>query len=120
MGFSSYRLNSVLLSQYQWRVRDFCVLRVERFFACHRVDLPMKKYKLSNFISILMSSDGMYCGWSIRNFLRFVEFDLMGQKPCGEFCEPSDFKEDDIEYRALDFIFTNYCDEVIEKFDNDN
>jgi hypothetical protein len=64
------------------------------------VDLPIKQYKISNFISILASADGMYCGWSMRNFLRFVEFD-------GEYggLATTNFKEEEVEYRALDFIF---------------
>jgi hypothetical protein len=88
-------------------------------FAFHRVDLPMKNYRISDSMSILMSSDGVYSGWSMRNFLRFVEFDMMGQKPYGDFCQPSEFKEDEIEYQALYFILTNYCDEVIDKLGND-
>jgi hypothetical protein len=31
-------------------------------FAFHRVDLPMKNYRISDSMSILMSSDGVYSG----------------------------------------------------------
>jgi hypothetical protein len=96
------------------RQRFFCT-ESRTIFAFHRADLPMKKYKISNFMSILMSSDSAYCGWSMRNFLRFAEFD-------GEFgaTSVSDFKEEEIEYRALDFIFANYCDEIIEQLGMNN
>jgi len=93
----------------------FLSMENRTIFAFHRVDLPMKGYRLSDFMSILMSSDNTYCGWSMRNFLRFTEFD-------GEFggISSSDFKEDDIEYRSIKFIFDNYCDEIIEQLNMDN
>jgi hypothetical protein len=96
--------------------------RLSAGFRCHspvppmrQRFLPMKSYRLSNSFSILSSFDGMYCGWSMRNFLRFAEFD-------GEFAGivTSDLTENETEYKALDFIFSNYCDEIMEEKDMDN
>jgi hypothetical protein len=93
----------------------FLCLESRTIFAFSCADLPMKSYRLSNSFSILSSFDGMYCGWSMRNFLRFAEFD-------GEFAgvATSDLTENETEYKAMDFIFSNYCDEIMEEKDMDN
>jgi len=90
--------------------RHLC-LDSRTIFAFHRTDLPLKGIKISDFISILISVDGTYCGWKMRDFLQFAEFDGKA---------PHQFEDILIEYQALDFIFKNYCDEIIVDLDIDN